>query len=49
MRTTKKAAANTAFDGQPVKNFDFYIHANLNVCIFDTTFSKQAVAKPHPL
>jgi len=40
------AAGNTAFDGQPVQPFDFYIHANLKVCIFDKTFSKQAAAKP---
>lgn len=41
--------SNTAFAGQPVKTFDFYIHVNLKVCIFDKTFSKQAAAKAHPL
>jgi hypothetical protein len=35
----------SAFGGQPVKTFDFYIHVNLNVCIFDKIFSKQAARK----
>lgn len=42
-------AGNIAFDGQPVKIEDTNIHANLKVCIFDKTFSKQAAAKPQTL
>jgi len=47
--TSENNTHNTAFDGQPVKIEEFYIHANLKVCIFDKTFSKQAATKLHPL
>src|SRR5690554_412871 len=40
---------HTAFEGQPVKLFDFYIQVYLKVCISDKTFNKQADAKPQPL